>query len=301
METRANFALIGLFALAVVFASFAFIYWVAGASGGVGMNTYELVVRGSVEGLTTGSAVQFNGLKVGEVKSLEIDREDPSLVDVLIDVDKRTPVKADTRARLDVRGLTGVAYVALVGGTREAADLKPRPGEKYARIAAERSEIQDLMENVQKLALKATATLDRLDKFLETNSDDLSRTIKNIEAFSQTLADNRDNAAGILRDGAEIARSLKPIAAHVDHLLADADRTIKALDPKQLKTITGNLADVSTNFNRFSGSGLRQYEQLAADARKALETLDRAVRNLERDPSQFIFGPSEKVPQVEGR
>lgn len=301
METRANFALIGLFALAVIFAGFAFVYWIAGPSHNANFRTYQIVVRGSVEGLTPGSPVQFNGLKVGEVKSLEIDREDPSHVDVLIGVDERAPVKIDTRARLDMRGLTGVPYVSLVGGSREAPSLTAEPGAPYPRIAAERSEMQDLVENVQKLAQKATVTLEHLDKFLELNTDSLSASIKNIESFSKALADNRDQVTSFLHDGAEVAHSLKPMAEHLNRVLADADKAIKALDPKQIKTITGNLAGATTNINRFTGSGLRQYEQLAADARKAVETLDRAVRNLERDPSQIIFGPSAKVPERQGQ
>jgi len=300
METRANFALIGLFALAVIFAGFAFVYWIAGPSRNANFLTYQLVVRGSVEGLTQGSPVQFNGLKVGEVKSLEIDREDPSLVDVLIGVDDRTPVKTDTRARLDMRGLTGVPFVSLVGGSPEAPSLAARRGEAYPRIAAERSEMQDLVENVQKLAGKATVTLEHLDRFLELNTDSLSASIKNIESFSKTLAENGEQVSAFLHDGAEAAHSLKPVAERLNQVLADADKAIKALDPKQIKTIAGNLAGATTNINRFSGNGLRQYEQLAADARKAVETLDRAVRNLERDPSQIIFGPSQKVPEKQG-
>jgi phospholipid/cholesterol/gamma-HCH transport system substrate-binding protein len=95
--------------------------------------------------------------------------------------------------------------------------------------------------------------------------------------------------------------SAKPLAQRLDRLIAGADRAVKALDPKTLKSIAGNVAGASSNLNRFSGSGLRQYEQLAIDARKAVDSLDRAVRNLERDPSQVIFGPSEKIPEVQGR
>lgn len=301
METRARYALIGIFALAVVFAAFAFVLWVAGPSRTAALKTYQLVVRGSVEGLANGSSVQFNGLKVGEVKKLDIDPDDPSLVDVLLEIEKKTPVKTDTRAKLEQRVLSGVAHVSLVGGTRDAPDLVARPGETYPRIAAERSEIQDLLENVQKLSIKAAETMDRLDKFLEGNSNSLSTSIKNMETFSKTLADNSGQASEIFRDGADVVRSLKPMTERMNHMLADADKAIKALDPKTLKTITGNLAGVSNNLNRFSSSGLRQYEQLAADARKALETLDRAVRNLERDPSQIIFGPSQRAPEVQGR
>ncbi len=301
METRANYALIGVFTLAVLFAAFLFVFWFSGPSKLALYQTYELVVRGSVEGLTRGSAVQFNGLKVGEVTRLDIDPEDPSQVDVLINVDKKTPVKADTRARLEQRGFTNVAVVSLVGGTPGAPEIIKKPGETYPRITAERSEIQNLLENVQRLATKGTDMAEKLEKLLDANSASLTASIKNVETFTKALADNSGSTGSFIRDAADIVHALKPVAAHFDNMIANADRALKALDPKTIKSIAGNIAGASSNINRFSATGLRQYEQLAIDARKAVDSLDRAVHTFERDPSQVIFGPSQSVPEVQGQ
>jgi phospholipid/cholesterol/gamma-HCH transport system substrate-binding protein len=94
---------------------------------------------------------------------------------------------------------------------------------------------------------------------------------------------------------------MKPVAARLDKVLAAADQTIKAIDPKQIKAITGNIAGASERINRFAGTGLREYEQLAVDGRKAIGTFDRTLRSVEKDPSQFIFGPSQSVPEYQGR
>ena len=128
METRANYALIGAFTLAVAFAAFLFVYWFSGPSQIGRQETYQIVVTGSVSGLTRGSAVLFNGVKVGEVTHLGISDQDPSKVDVLVKIDNRTPVKTDTRARLETRGFTGVADVLLVGGTPSAPALEAPSG-----------------------------------------------------------------------------------------------------------------------------------------------------------------------------
>ncbi len=301
MESRAHFALIGLFTLAVAIAGFLFVFWIAGPSKLAIYQTYQLVVRGSVDGLTRGSSVMFNGLKVGDVTSLDIDPDDPSQVDVLIDVDKKAPIKADTRARVEQRGFTGVAVVSLVGGTPGAPEIQRKAGEVYPHITAERSEIQNLLENVQHLSVKASDVMEKLDKMLDTNSTSVAETLKNLDTFTKALADNSTPAGSLIRDAADAAHSLKPIAARFDGLIADADRVIKALNPKALKSITGNIAGASNNLSRFSTTGLREYEQLAVDARKAVDSLDRAVRNFERDPSQVIFGPSQSVPEVQGR
>lgn len=301
METRANYALIGAFTLSMIFAAFAFVYWFSGAAQSGKQDIYQIVFSGAVSGLSRGSSVLFNGVKVGEVTHLAISEKDPSKVDVLVKIDDRTPVKTNTRARLDTRGFTGVADVLLVGGTPGAPDLTAAPGERYPQILAERSEIQNLLGNVQSLSTKAAEVLVKLDKLLDDNKESISGTLKNAETFTKTLADNSDQISAFIKDASEAAHSLKPVAARLDKLLAAGEQTIKAIDPKQLKAITGNIAGASANLKNFSSSGLRQYEQLAVDARKAVDALDQTIKSIERDPSQFIFGPTQQAPEYRGR
>jgi len=47
----------------VVFGVLEFIYWISGPSKTAQTQTYEIIVRGSVEGLIKGSAVQFKTQK----------------------------------------------------------------------------------------------------------------------------------------------------------------------------------------------------------------------------------------------
>ena len=116
METRANYALIGLFTLAVIAAAFGFVYWFSGGDRGQSRQSVRIVFSGSVSGLSNGSVVLFNGIRVGEVTDISLLPEDPRRVLSVVQVDARTPVRTDTRARLEYQGLTGVAQIALVGG-----------------------------------------------------------------------------------------------------------------------------------------------------------------------------------------
>lgn len=294
METRANYALIGAFTLAVVFGAFGFVYWFSGPSTTAQYKTYQIVFSGSVSGLTRGGAVEFDGLKVGEVTQLAISEEDPSRVDVLVSIDKKTPIKIDTKARLEQAGFTGVKTVALVGGTPRAPVLAAAPGQTYPRIEAESSDLQNIIDSVQRLSKKATEALDKVDKLLDANSGTISQTLKNAETFTKALADNSEDIGSAMHDLAAVGRSLKPIPERLDKLLA-------AVDPKKLNSIAADIAGVSANLKNFSGKGLKQYEQLAVDARKTLETVERAVRSIEKNPQQVIFGPTPSLPEYKGR
>lgn len=301
METRAHYALIGCFALAVVFGVFAFIYWLNGPSQTALDRTYQLVVHGSVAGLAKGGAVEFNGVKVGEVKRIEISREDPARVDVFVTVDPSTPIKTDTHARIEGKGFTGVAAVSLFGGTPQAPVLTAMAGEKYPRIETEPSELQNLLESAKQLSAKASTALDKINGLLDENSGAIHSSMKNLQQVSGVLAAHSPQLGAFISDAADVARSLKPVAGRLDRMLAAGEQAIRALDPKKLKSITGDIAGASANLNRFSGSGLREYEQLAIEGRKTLQSVDRAVKSLERDPSQVIFGPSQSTPEVPGR
>lgn len=296
METRANYALIGAFTIGMIIAAFGFVYWFSGPSKSGKEQFYQIVFTGSVSGLTKGSSVLFNGLKVGEVTFLQVDQHDPSMVDVLIRIDNGAPVKTDTQARLETRGFTGVADVLLVGGTPKAPSLTAASGQIYPQIRAERSDMQNLLGNAPQLSTRAAELLLKLDKFLDQNSEPLGVTIKNAEAFSKSLADNSQNISSTLKDMADVAHSLKPAAARLEKFLATGEQTLKALDPQKLHQITTNIAGASANLNKFSATGLKEYQALATDGRKAMNTLDKTLQSVGRDPSQFIFGPSQPAP-----
>ena len=90
METKANYLMIGGFVLGVLALVFIFIYWMSNFSGGG--KRYTIVFESSVAGLTTGSSVGFNGIRVGEVQSFSLDPEDARKVNVLVSLRDDTPV-----------------------------------------------------------------------------------------------------------------------------------------------------------------------------------------------------------------
>ena len=104
METRARYALIGLFMLAVIAASFAFIYWLENKGGFGERDVYRIRFGGSVSGLLVGSSVLFNGIRVGEVTGLNLSADAPEDVTATIAVAKGTPIRSDTVVNIETHG-----------------------------------------------------------------------------------------------------------------------------------------------------------------------------------------------------
>ena len=182
METRAHYALIGAFALAVIAVGFFSVFWLSG--GGTrpeGTHTYKVIFAGSIAGLGRGSFVLFNGVRVGEVTEINLMPQDPSHVYALISVDARVPVRADTKAELELSGFTGVQSVALSGGNVSAPILsKPADGGPPV-IMADHSNFQDLLQAAHSITGQASDLLTKANKLLDDDAPPLNASIKNIQ------------------------------------------------------------------------------------------------------------------------
>ncbi len=444
METRANYALIGIFTLAVIAAAFGFVYWFSGGNRGQDRQNIRIVFSGSVSGMSQGSSVSFNGLRVGEVTQISLLPEDPRRVVAIVQVDPSTPIRADTRARLEYQGLTGVANIGLSGGEPGAPPLVAGPGQPMPTIFADRSDFQDLIETARNIARRADDVLERVGRVIADNEGSINRTVQNVERFSQalgenaegidrflaqigqaaekvgplaekletlatnvdqvvravepqrvarivenvdnfaqTVGDNREMVGEILRDTAGLVTRLNETAPKLDSAISEIAALTSAVDPNKVRSTVDNvqaftdtlnnrradidkaiqearsiteklnksadkidgvlagaekflgsasgeagkgafdeiraaavsvreLADdlnrrttgiegVLSGVGRFTESGLREYEALAVEGRKTLGDISRAVRSIERNPQQFIFGGQPNLPQYNGR
>lgn len=190
METRARYALIGLFTVAVVLAGFAFVYWIQN-TGGIGQRTaFRVRFEGSVSGLLVGSSVLFNGMRVGEVTSLELDPKEPRIVMATLAIDPSTPVRADTTVGMDFQGLTGSPVVILSGGNPDAQPPSSSDGQPPLLVATE--------DAGQTLTQSARDTLRRVNDVLAQNAEPLHTAIENINSFTDVLSRNSKRIDGIL-------------------------------------------------------------------------------------------------------
>jgi len=185
METRAPYDVVGAFVLAAIAAGFGFVYWLNN-TGGIGKrDTYQVVFNGPVPGLLVGAGVLFNGIRVGEVTSLEIVADHPHDVHASIAVAANTPVRADTKVGLDFQGLTGVPVVALEGGENPSAP--PVQGALVAEPGAGQSMTQ-----------AARDALRKVDRVLSDNAAPLHDAITNLSTFTEGLARNTPKLDGIV-------------------------------------------------------------------------------------------------------
>lgn len=269
METRANYAIVGLFAVLVIAAAFGFIYWMA--QYGRGGPMAELVIRipGSANGLSVGSPVRFNGISIGTVRNLAIDAEDPKFSVAFTEVNADAPIYKSTKAILEIQGLTGAAYVELSGGETGEENLLREARKKGERavLLADQSSVTNLLATADKILGRADKAIGDIQGFVEDSRGPLTNSIRNAETFSKALSDNADGVNEFLKSVSTLSKTVTDVSGRLESTLAAAEDLVKSVDRQKIDKILANAEKVSQDLADASG-------EVKATVTKVQETAD---------------------------
>ncbi|MGH6718262.1 MAG: MlaD family protein [Alphaproteobacteria bacterium] len=260
METRASYALVGAFVLALVAGAVAFVVWLAKVEIDRAFASYDIYFEGSVSGLREGGVVQYHGVPVGTVTTIEIDPLNVERVRVTIEVGAETPIRTDVVATLQIQGITGLSFVQLSGGSNDAAPLEATPGERYPVIASRPSGLERVFETVPQLVQRFTELVERAILLLDD---------KNQQAFAETLANVRDLTAGL--------------AGEVDTfhaVIADTQATVVAVrgTAEEAEALAGELRASAARLTASVDTALAQVTTTAATADENIAGVGQSAR-----------------------
>lgn len=298
METRANYVLIGAFALVTSACLLLFGLWAAKYTSDKDWRLYDVIFDEAVTGLTEGGSVQYNGISVGTVDELSLAPDDPRKVVARVKVRANTPVKTDTHAKLSFTGLTGTAFIQLTGGSPSAPRLVPTNGDDVPVIATEASALQNIAETANKLVA-------RLDRVLsDENIDNITRTLDNIESATGALAGQREDLGALIANARVSSEKLAVTLDTTNGAIADLDRElvdklpglIQKLDRTlgKLESVAGNadtlLAENRPALNDFTRDGLGQLGPTLEELRSLVRDLRGISARLDSNPAGYVLG-----------
>lgn len=255
METRANYALIGVFTISVLAAAFGFVLWFAGSESGTDRPTYRIEFTGSVAGLSKGSPVLFNGIRVGEVQTVELSADAPDQAYATIQVAKTTPIRDDTKASLDVNLLSGVAQIGLYGGAKEAGPLQKRkPEDPHPVIVADTGGLGSIINTAKGTAEKANVFIDALTSLITENRGSINATVKNVESFSDALGKNSPALNGFLASVGDAAKRIGPVAGKLEVLTDEVTAVVRSFEPDRVRSIVRNVDSLGQTIDENRGN-----------------------------------------------
>ncbi|MEB0039208.1 MULTISPECIES: MlaD family protein [unclassified Pseudomonas] len=311
METRAHHVLIGLFTVIVVAAALLFGLWLAKSSVDTAFKDYEVIFNEAVSGLSRGSAVQYSGIKVGDVVQLRLDPEDPRRVLAQIRIAGETPIKEDTMAKLALTGITGTSIIQLSGGTPQSPSLIGVFG-KLPVIIASPSPISRLLNDTGDLMTGINQLLHNANQmFSNDNVQSLTLTLEHMEQATRVVADEREDIRQSLKQLTLISKQASATLEQTSSLMRGANEMLNS-DGKQLfasaqlamKSIEQSSATINNllknNHDALNGGmqGLGELGPAVRELRDTLTSFRSISRRLEANPSGYLLG-TEKNKEFE--
>ena len=186
METDKHYFFEGLFIIVFCVAAAIFAVWL-GSPGRHDDVTYRIHFPDSVSGLTVGDPVKYLGVDVGTVKSIIIDPDNSRLVQVDVRLRKETPVMTDTKASLTMKGITGVVFIELNGGSSAAQTLlAATPQDKIPEIPSEKTGLNAMLDQLPRLVAKFSVVADKFSAI----EDQMKRVMTNVGGLTDKVKEN---------------------------------------------------------------------------------------------------------------
>ncbi len=320
METRAHHVLIGAFTLMVVMAGFAFVFWMGKLEWDRSYYYYDIVFDEGVAGLNQSAEVRYQGILVGEVRAIGVDQATQNVV-VTVRVSARDDIRISdqTRASLEFQGLTGLSYIELQHDTSMDGTGEPLP--RVTSITGARPVIASQSSSIQALFASVPAAIDTAKRLMEdlrtllnpqTRADiqniaghleTVTRAVAareaEIDSTMRSIAELTESSAATAREIELLARDLRQATQNLNALLSgETAATIETLNDTAASI--GDLArraemvvrDNEDAINTFTTQGLAQLGPFVSETRQLVTSLDRLARQLEANPSGFLFGDS---------
>jgi phospholipid/cholesterol/gamma-HCH transport system substrate-binding protein len=304
VEERVNYALVGLFVLALSAVFVAAVTWLATAGDEKAYDAYEAYTAESVSGLSPKAPVKYRGVDVGRVRDIALDRDNPERVRLLLEIERGTPIKVDTVAVLATQGVTGLAFVDLTGGSRDAAPLAAGPGQPYPEIRTGPSLLMridtaatTLLTQLGQVARDLSIATDRMTALLDPETvASAGGTLRNLERVTRVLAERVGDLGDGIGDGRVVLAnwakasqdlpvlvgSLKDGAASLQEALGSVNRAASGVDRM--------VGDTRKDLVRASTDTLAQLEALLVELQQLTRTFQRLGADIERDPNLLLFG-----------
>jgi len=287
MTSKAQSVRVGLFAgVALVLAAIVLIVF-GGLRFWERSDHYRIVFDSSVIGLEPGAEVYLNGIKVGTVDDLEIARDDIRKVAVAIKLKQGTPIHADTRAMLQLAGITGLKVIDLRDGTLASPTLPP--GAQIAagtglldKLEAQAQTIVDQSSALMKRANALTDNLIVLTRNLDGMTDPARTAVTNLAAMSASLKSMVDENRAALRD---TLVAIRQTATGASELLDG-----------QVAKLVGDAGDVFVDLKKLVTSNEAPLRAAVFDLRQASRSFKELARDVRQKPSRLLFSsdPSER-------
>lgn len=204
-----------------------------------------------------------------------------------------------------------------------STDLAKSSGEIETVVREAQAAVAEVRKTVAAVdPAKIKATVDgvaEFSKYVGTKTQDLEAIVKssksaaaNVDAFTADLSRKVPDIAAIIDDFRKMASRVEVASQRIDGILAKVDGLVGSAEGKGLlsqgqafleeatfaaralresaMSVQTRVGDIAEGINRFTAGGMREVRDLIGEGRRTLGSIERAVTELDKNPSRILFG-----------
>ncbi len=269
-------------------------------------------VYDQVNGLVAANPISIKGLKVGQVKQLYFDKNNPKNIIVELYVLGDYPIPKNSSARIFSSSLLGSPEVEIIPGDSKvmaksgdtlSSSLEATLGQEVnkqllpLKTKAEnlissidtiavivqqvlnkntRDNLVEAIEHVKQTLGNIAHTTQNLDTLMGAQRNNLSRIISNVESISSNLKQNNEKITNVITNFSSISDSLAK--ARIPYTIAQLNKAIVDLDLvlQKINKGEGTVGQLLTN------------EQLYKEVEKAARDLNLLLEDIKLNPGKYV-------------
>ena len=309
MERNANYALVGISALLLFMGTLIFVVWLARFQFAHDYDQYDVLFVGPVRGLNDGGEVHFNGIKVGDVTKIALDKTNSNRVIARIRITSDVPIRTDSRASLEPQGITGVNYIQISAGAQNSPLMTPAARDEVPVILSQSNALSDLLAGGGTVLTRTIEALDRFNRVLsDDNINNLTVTVKDLRSITTVLNEHRS----VIEDGQLALLNISNATKDADILINNLNGTVNGDGKTALRNLSeasNAIKDTAQSTQRlidkldgpagdFASTGMPQLSAAIVTLQDAAASLDRMANSFERDPRGIISKAPAKQVEV---
>lgn len=219
-------------------------------------------------GLEPGADVLFGGIKVGNVTAVRPDSQDPTRIEILMDVKVGTPLNENSVAKLGSVTLVTSPVISISTGSNAAARLPPG-----GVIPSQESiSLDDTQRKIVILADSAHSLMDSAEKDMNDLTGDARLLIGNLNEFT-----GKENQQ------------------HVEQILTGADQIVARMSPK-----IDQLSDEVLKLTKSANAVVAKADSVMDNANTTVLNANETITRF-RDPVETdLAGLNKTLEQVRG-
>lgn len=252
----------------------------------------------NVAGLEVAAPVMIDGYKVGQVREINFNYENPGKIEVLLSLNKHLRVPVDSRALIGSTLLSGSFVEIKMGQSQEKV---PVGGIINSGVSA------DLMAQVTDQILPAVGDLmPKVDSLLTSVNDlasdpALAASIRNLETITKnvSVASNSLNAMlqnmqkqvpGVLNGANSAINNVDALTANLKQLSEELNKLPLAKTMDNVNSLTANLSRFSESLNNPNSTlgELTHESELYDRLNRVVADIDSLIIDIKKNPKRYI-------------